>query len=280
MESLLWKYESKTIQKNKSDIYSPITINSSADSVSVEATFFNTEGNKLGVVTEVIALAGVGQPNYNAGTSKLAQTGITECGTTNDTISLGLGDCSIAVDNATGSQIPKGQDGHYQAGLPMSYTLIHNGNDTCIRDNITGLIWEKKTTDAGLRDKNHQYTWYNPDSDLNGGNMGKQNGGYCKGSACDTYAFVQAVNESNYCGYSDWRLPTFEELSSIVDYSGYNPAINNSYFPNTKTNDYYWSSSPNANYNDVAYTVRFHYGNGDYNYKNDTHYVRLVRTGK
>jgi hypothetical protein len=32
-------------------------------------------------------------------------------------------------------------------------------------------------------------------------------------------AWVQAMNETNYLGYSDWRLPNAKELQSIVDYS-------------------------------------------------------------
>ena len=39
-----------------------------------------------------------------------------------------------------------------------------------------------------------------------------------------------------------WRLPSVNELKSIVDYSKYNPAINTAFFPNTQA-DHYWSSS-------------------------------------
>lgn len=39
----------------------------------------------------------------------------------------------------------------------------------CTKDNNTGLIWEVKTNDGGLRDKDWKYTWYNPDSKTNGG---------------------------------------------------------------------------------------------------------------
>ena len=31
-------------------------------------------------------------------------------------------------------------------------------------------------------------------------------------------AYAQEMNEANYLGYSDWRLPNVKELQSIVDY--------------------------------------------------------------
>ena len=43
---------------------------------------------------------------------------------------------------------------------------------SCVRDNVTGLIWEAKTDDGGLRDKDWTYTWYNPDPATNGGSAG------------------------------------------------------------------------------------------------------------
>jgi hypothetical protein len=61
-------------------------------------------------------------------------------------------------------------DGH--AGFSFT-KLDANGSDlpasatdwSCVRDNVTGLIWEVKTDDGGLRDQDWKYTWYNPDSD-------------------------------------------------------------------------------------------------------------------
>jgi hypothetical protein len=29
-----------------------------------------------------------------------------------------------------------------------------------VRDNVTGLVWEVKTADGGLRDQKWSYTWY------------------------------------------------------------------------------------------------------------------------
>lgn len=95
----------------------------------------------------------------------------------------------------------------------------------CVKDNVTGLVWEVKTDDSGLHDKDWTYTWYEPDSTKNGGGgAGTQNGGQCGNtSACDTFAYVQAVNTIGWCGYNDWRLPTVVELQSILDLSRTSP---------------------------------------------------------
>ena len=35
----------------------------------------------------------------------------------------------------------------------------------------------------------------------------------------EALAWVEAQNDANYLGYSDWRLPNVKELQSIVDYT-------------------------------------------------------------
>lgn len=101
----------------------------------------------------------------------------------------------------------------------------------CVRDNHTGLIWEVKTHDGGLRDQSHTYSWFNPDNSTNGGDSGIQDAGQCAGSACDTHAYTLAVNAAGLCGGNDWRLPTVDELLSIVHNGRTSPAIDTDYFP-------------------------------------------------
>ncbi|HGS4722859.1 TPA: DUF1566 domain-containing protein [Vibrio cholerae] len=153
---------------------------------------------------------------------------------------------------------------------------------SCVRDNVTGLIWEVKQPvgSAGLRDANHTYSWYNPDNSTNGGDAGTQNGGSCQGSACDTQAFVNAVNSQGLCGASDWRLPSVNELLSIVHNGRTSPAIEQSYFPYTPQYSLYWSSSPSAVGVNYASFVDFSSGYVGDNYKNPSYHVRLVRAGQ
>lgn len=155
----------------------------------------------------------------------------------------------------------------------------------CVRDNVTGLIWETKTNTAGLHNSSNTYTWFNDDATNNGGANGVANGGSCTGSDCDTKAYVSAVNalnsNSGLCGANDWRLPSKEELQSIVHKGTVNPAIDTTFFPNTQSN-YYWSASAYAYvYNsDYAWIVYFNYGFESSSSKSYSRYARLVRAGQ
>ena len=175
-------------------------------------------------------------------------------------------------------------DGH--AGFSFT-KLDANGNDLpasatdwfCVRDNVTGLIWEVKTNDGGLRDGDWTYTWYNTDPTTNGGDPGVQDGGACEGSTCDTQGYAMAVNAQGLCGASDWRLPAREELHSIVSYDRINPAIDTEYFPDTPST-WFWSSSSVAGYPDSAWLVYFYDGSVYDYYKLYDSAVRLVRGGQ
>lgn len=150
----------------------------------------------------------------------------------------------------------------------------------CVKDNVTGLIWEVKTDDNGLHDKAWRYSWYEPDNAKNGGSAGLQNGGSCGNtSSCDTDGYVNAVNSVGWCGYKDWRMPSRAELYSIVDYSRYRAAIDSAFFPNAR-NRLLWSSSPHAYAINSARLVSFDYGNDSSYSKAGGHAVWLVRSGQ
>lgn len=100
---------------------------------------------------------------------------------------------------------------------------------------------------------------------------------------------MTAVNAAGLCGASDWRLPTREELTSIIDYSKPypGPVIDSNYFPATPSS-LFRSSSTHARYNsEYAWLVGFASGITDYGQKGYTfasyeYYVfpvRLVRGG-
>ncbi len=160
---------------------------------------------------------------------------------------------------------------------PASPVLGNAATDWgCTQDDKTGLIWEVKTTDGGLRDQSYTYTWYEPDNTKNGGGAGTSNGGSCKGSDCDTYSYKNAVNNKGLCGASDWRLPTKDELLGIVKAGATNPSIDTAYFPNTQSY-WFWSSSPSASYSNHAWFVFFSGGGSYDDFKSSNFFVRLVR---
>jgi len=147
-------------------------------------------------------------------------------------------------------------------------------NWACTRDNVTGLTWEVKA-ESGLRSKDNTYSWQSPDSKVNGGEPGLSNGGTCEGSRCDSLAYIEKVNETGLCGISDWRLPTRQELLSIVDNSTFKPAVDLRFFPNTVP-AYYWSSTPYAEQQGSAWQVYFKSGEADPDEKSLSRHVRLV----
>lgn len=75
--------------------------------------------------------------------------------------------------------------------------------------------------------------------------------------------------------FDDWRVPTYEELLSIVDYDRYDAAIVPLF---TKTfSKRYWSSSQDVSAPDYAWSVDFLYGRTSTTKKSKKHYVRCVR---
>ena len=137
-----------------------------------------------------------------------------------------------------------GQDAQYITN-PHSYTKLGYGsvelpdNATewiMVRDNVTGLIWEVKTDDGSIHDKDNSYTWYDSNPATNGGWAGEP------GSGTDTEDFINDLNASQFGGYSDWRMPTIKELSFIRHMDRFDPIIDTIYFPNTRY-DVYWSST-------------------------------------
>ncbi|HMB14868.1 MAG TPA: DUF1566 domain-containing protein [Pelovirga sp.] len=144
----------------------------------------------------------------------------------------------------------------------------------CNRDNVTGLLWELKT-ENGMRATTNTYSWYQPDAAVNGGVDGVENGGNCQGSNCDTFAYVQAVNQEQLCGSSDWRLPSRQELLSIVDNGRFKPALETRQFPDASS-QYYWTASPYEDNSQVAWQIYFLYGEALTTEKTEAKQIRLV----
>lgn len=91
----------------------------------------------------------------------------------------------------------------------------------------------------------------------------------------DTLTWSEALKYANSLG-NGWRLPTIEELGTLLDRSKYNPAARKE-IP-FKDSLFYWSSTDYADdTTNYVWSVNFHDGLVYYCYKSYDYHVRCVR---
>jgi len=201
---------------------------------------------------------------FNDDAGGMNDTGITTSVSHHDDLMGEDADYGRDVSQATNSNV----DGHVgfsftkldATGQPLlnqsvAYSIVPW---SCVQDEVTGLVWEVKG-EAGsdsLHDAEHTYTWHNA-SELEA-----------------------KVNEEGLCGYINWRLPTLEELRSIVDYSIElpGPTIDTTYFPNTRS-DLYWSDDTYVGAPYTAWLMSFRGAYDIANFQSLGYHVRLVSSG-
>jgi hypothetical protein len=145
-------------------------------------------------------------------------------------------------------------------------------NWSCTLDNSTGLMWEVKTDDGGLRDKDWVYTAYE--------NTGTNGSGSCDTTkTCNQSLFRDAVNVNGLCGYKNWRLARLTELETLQDSTKTQaPYINTDYFPFTATGKYWTTAELTSSANPRVPWVNFAgVGSGSTPFRDLQFSVRLVR---
>lgn len=153
------------------------------------------------------------------------------------------------------------QDGmRLQSGAHRFARVGNQPLSSCVQDTLTGLMWEGKES-SGPRSEKNNFTHFDStqkaqkwfvfdDSDPTPPTQAELN------AATNTLGYVKYVNQIALCGATDWRLPTVEELESLVDSSRINPAIATDWFVNTGAR-WYWTASPNLLYPHYAWLVNF-----------------------
>lgn len=155
------------------------------------------------------------------------------------------------------------QDGMRTTVNPMSYARVGSYyKQQCVKDQVTGLIWEGKTA-KGPRSGRSVYT-----------NWGDGRDG-------DASAYVAYVNGLALCGYTDWRLPTVEELHTLVDYGKPQGGVmlDLNWFVNSPTYRY-WTSTKVASSGFGAWHVDFAFGRTWQDSVAARNLVRLVRVDR
>ena len=96
---------------------------------------------------------------------------------------------------------------------------------------------------------------------------------------------ITHIKAKSYCSelklgaFEDWRLPTLNELLSIVDYKRYKPALLKE-FSYANKDTLYWSSTPYAKTSDEFWGVSFKDGATSNASETYDRYVRCVRDAK
>lgn len=140
------------------------------------------------------------------------------------------------------------------AFMPLWAAPFTDNNNGTVTDGKTGLIWQQCS--VGLSGTN------------------------CGTGTASTQTWQIALNTCKNLTLAGktWRLPSINELLSIVDKNKATPAIDTSVFPATVVGGY-WSSTTYVNPTTAAGLVASHVGYGYYNNKASTNYVRCVSSG-
>lgn len=158
---------------------------------------------------------------------------------------------------------------------------VNNGDGT-ITDNLTGLVWERKSDDGSVHDKDTTGTW-STGSPYNG-----------NGTAFTTFLRDGLNAGAGFAGANDWRLPTIAELQTILLPEPYpcttNPCVDLAFNNGCTSNctvltcsctqaSLYWSATTYSSSSGSAWFVYFGSGFADTNFKPNFSYVRAVRGG-
>ncbi len=109
----------------------------------------------------------------------------------------------------------------------------------------------------------------------------KQNESFKKNSIKDIFSYVDYLNSNQYAGFSDWRVPTVNELGTLLDFNNSELyPIKRSLIENMSGGIPYWTSSEDYDYifeNDYIWVIDFYNGKKLEADKSDDYCLRCVR---
>ena len=138
--------------------------------------------------------------------------------------------------------------------------FVANDNGT-VTDNVSGLTWERKTDSLVL---------------CLGGSPQCVNNTYSFGDALAF--FIPQLNQLEYAGFSDWRLPTLGELATIGSFTLCPPPCIDPIFGPTQAQDY-WSREFCPGSNSMAIGLNFNNGFSSCSSTASAYGARAVRGG-
>ncbi len=167
-------------------------------------------------------------------------------------------------------------------GCSVAAVAEYYDKTQCVRQNSTGLIWQGQTpAGTGLRANDKYFS--NLDNTTAEQKYDANVLGFYRlptqaeiDVSTNSIGFKNAVNATNLCGSSAWRLPTVDELSTLVKTSE-KPTIDNTWFPNM-TDQNYWTSTTFGANTSFAMSIDFNLGIANGRSRGNANaLVRLVR---
>ncbi len=132
--------------------------------------------------------------------------------------------------------------------MPAAAGFTEQGD--IVFDDQQGVYWQRRPPDRnsdGHIDRHDRWTW-------------QEAGAYCQ--------------SLDLGGHEDWRLPSYEELETLVDYTTHSPAIDAAFASN---NGLYWTLSELAEDQDKIWAVSFQFGDDYVVHKDSRNFVRCIR---
>jgi len=167
-----------------------------------------------------------------------------------------------------------GEDGDLRPGVPWPNPRFTDHGDGTVTDNLTGLIWLKDASCNGTMAWAAALTW--------------ANGLYDGCPSCG--------GADNDCGLADgsvagdWRLPSRNELQSLIAYEYYQPALSNAAgtakwsegnaFFGVQLSSLYWTSTSVPAWSTMAWNTYISYGHAQISAKSGSWDVWPVRGGE